>query len=129
MEFLQLSRVEEGRRIKILTKSTHPQAYPYSVQAVKRYRYNGLICDNIIRSFATLEEAQAFFATVFDMLTTAERIEKAEGILRRIRSKIRAYEDAHDDIAPKHLLRAARKIRGWLDRNIPREVVEQKKRV
>jgi hypothetical protein len=121
--FTQLKRTEEGRKLKILTRCNREQVYLYSVQVVELYKYNGLPVDNFIKSFRTLEEAEAYFEVCFADLTTGARIEKAEAILRRIRGKIHDYEDIYEDFAPHNWIKAERKIRSWLDRHIPKKVV------
>lgn len=124
--FTQLKRVEDGSRIKILTRCNREQVYRYMVQVVEFYRYNGMPVDNFVRSFRTLEEAQAYFEVCFADLTTGVRIEKAEAILRRIKGKIYAFENTHDDFAPRCWRKAERKVRRWLDRHIPRKSVERR---
>lgn len=104
--FTQLKRINDGRRTKILTRCNREQVHRYMVQVVELYKYNGLPVDNFIKSFRTLEEAQAYFEVCFTDLTTGVRIEKAEAILRWIK--------------------AERKIRRWLDRHIPRKAVERR---
>ena len=124
--FTTLKRVDDGRRIKILTRCNREQKYRYSVQVVELYKYNGLPVDNFIEVFRTLEEAQAYFEVCFAALTTGARIEKAEAILRRIKGKIYAFENTHDDFAPHRWIKAERKVRRWLDRHIPKKVVERR---
>lgn len=60
------------------------------------------------------------------MFTTLKRIEKAEGILRRIKRKICDFENTHDDFAPSCWIKAERKIRRWLDRHIPKKAVDRR---
>lgn len=124
--FTQLKRTDDGRRIKILTRCNREQVYRYTVQVVEFYKYNGLPVDNFVRSFRTLEEAEAYFEVCFADLTTGARIEKAEAILRRIKGKIYDYEDIYEDFAPRCRIKAARKVRRWLDRHIPKKVVERR---
>ena len=124
--FTQLKKVEDGRRIKILVHCVRPQKYPYSVQVVELYKYNGLAVENKIYFFESLAEAEAFYAKAFEVLTLAQRIEKAEGILRRIKRKIYDFENTHDDFAPRCWIKAERKVRSWLDRHIPRKAVERR---
>ena len=124
--FTQLKRFEDGRRIKILTRCNREQVYRYSVQVVELYKYNGLPVDNFIKFFRTLEEAEAYFEVCFADLTTGARIEKAEAILRRIKRKIYDYEDIYEDFAPRCWIKAERKVRRWLDRHIPKKVVERR---
>lgn len=124
--FTQFRKVEDGRRIKILTRCNREQVYRYAVQVEEFYKYNGLPVDNFIKSFRTLEEAEAYFEVCFEDLTTGVRIEKAEAILRRIKGKIYAFESAQDDFAPRSWKKAERKVRRWLDRHIPRKVVERR---
>ena len=124
--FTQLKRTEEGRKLKILTRCNREQAYRYTVQVVEFYKYNGLPVDNFIKSFRTLEEAEAYFEVCFEDLTTSVRIEKAEAILRRIKGKIYDYEDIYEDFAPRSWIKAERKVRRWLDRHIPRKAVERR---
>lgn len=114
--FTQLKKVEDGRRIKILTRCNREQVYRYMVQV-----------DSFVRSFRTLEEAQAYFAVCFADLTTGVRIEKAEAILRRIKGKIYSCDGAHDSDFPLPCwIKAERKVRRWLDRHIPRKSVERR---
>lgn len=125
--FTTLMRIDDGRRIKILTRCNREQVYRYTVQVVELYKYNGLPVDNFIKFFRTLEEAEAYFAVCFEDLTTGVRIEKAEAILRRIKGKIYSFDGAHDsDFAPRCWIRAERKVRRWLDRHIPRKSVERR---
>lgn len=124
--FTRLRKVEDGRRIKILTRCNREQVYRYTVQVVELYKYNGLPVDNFIKSFRTLEEAEAYFEVCFADLTTGARIEKAEGILRRIKRKIYDFENTHDDFAPENWIRARRKVSAWLGRNIPQKAVERR---
>ena len=125
--FTQLKRINAGRRFKILAHCVRPQKYPYSVQVVELYKYNGLPVDNFIKSFRTFEEAEAYFEVCFADLTTGVRIEKAEAILRRIKGKIYSCDGARDnDLALPCWIKAERKIRRWLDRHIPRKVVERR---
>lgn len=125
--FTQLKRTEEGRRIKILAHCVRPQKYPYSVQVVEFYKYNGLPVDNFIKFFRTLKEAEAYFQVCFKDLTTGARIEKAEAILRRIKGKIYSCDGAHDSDFPLPCwIKAERKVRRWLDRHIPRKSVERR---
>lgn len=124
--FTTLKRLDDGRRIKILTRCNREQAYRYTVQVVELYKYNGLPVDNFIKFFRTLEEAQAYFEVCFADLTTGARIEKAEAILRRIRGKIYDYEDIYEDFAHRSWIKAERKVRRWLDRHIPKKVVERR---
>lgn len=125
--FTQLKRTEEGRRLKILTRCNREQAYRYTVQVVEFYRYNGMALDNFVRSFRTLEEAEAYFEVCFADLTTGVRIEKAEAILRRIKGKIYSCDSARDDdfVLPCWI-KAERKVRRWLDRHIPKKAVEHR---
>ena len=125
--FTQLKRTEEGRRIKILTRCNREQVYRYMVQAVELYKYNGLPVDNFIRSFRTLEEAEAYFEVCFKDLTIGVRIEKAEAILRRIKGKTYSCDGAHDSDFPLSCwIKAERKVRRWLDRHIPKKAVERR---
>lgn len=124
--FTTLMRIDDGRRIKILTRCNREQVYRYMVQVVELYKYNGLPVDNFVRSFRTLEEAEAYFEVCFADLTTGVRIEKAEVILRRIKGKIYAFENTNDDFAPRSWIKAERKVRRWLDRHIPRKAVERR---
>lgn len=124
--FTQLKRLRDGRRTKILVHCVRPQKYPYSVQVVELYKYNGLAVENKIYSFESLAEAKAFYAKAFEVLTLAQRIEKAEAILRRIKGKIYAFENTHDDFAPRSWIKAEHKVRRWLDRHIPRKAVERR---
>lgn len=124
--FTQLKRLEDGRRIKILVHCERPQKYPYSVQVVELYKYNELAVENKTYSFESLAEAKEFYAKAFEVLTLAQRIEKAEGILRRIKRKIYDFENTHDDFAPENWIKAERKVRRWLDRHIPRKAVERR---
>lgn len=125
--FTRLKKVEDGRKLKILTRCNREQVYRYTVQVVEFYRYNGMAMDNFVRSFRTLEEAEAYFEVCFADLTTGARIEKAEAILRRIKGKIYSCESAHDgDLALPCWIKAERKIRRWLDRRIPRKAVERR---
>ena len=124
--FTQLKKAEDGSRLKILVHCERPQKYPYSVQVVELYKYNGLAVENKIYSFESLAEAKAFYAKAFEVLTLAQRIEKAEAILRRIKGKIYDFENTHDDFAPSCWIKAERKVRRWLDRHIPRKVVERR---
>lgn len=125
--FTQLKRFEDGRRIKILTRCNREQVYRYTVQVVELYKYNSLPVDNFIRSFRTLEEAQAYFEVCFTDLITGGRIEKAEAILRRIKGKIYSCDGARDnDFALPCWIKAERKIRRWLDRHIPQKAVERR---
>jgi len=124
--FTQLKRIEDGRRTKILTRRNREQVYRYMVQVVELYRYNGMALDNFFRSFRTLEEAEAYFEVAFNDLKVGERIEKAEAILRRIKGKIYAFENTHDDFAPRSWIKAEHKVRRWLDRHIPRKAVERR---
>lgn len=124
--FRTLKREEDGQKVKILVQCTLGQKYPYSVQVVELYRYNGLPVENKIFTFESLTEAEEFYKKAFDCLTLADRIVKAEGILRRLRGKIRAYESTHDDFAPRGWIRAERKVRQWLERAIPRKAVERR---
>lgn len=124
--FTTLMRIDDGRRIKILVHCVRPQKYPYSVQVVELYKYNGLAVENKIYFFESLAEAEAFYAKAFEVLTLAQRIEKAEGILRRIKRKIYDFENTHDDFAPENWIRARRKVSAWLGRNIPQKAVERR---
>lgn len=124
--FTQLRKVEDGRKLKILTRCNREQVYRYMVQVVEFYRYNGQAVDNFIRGFRTLEEAEAYFEVCFADLTTGVRIEKAEAILREIKRKIYEFENTHDDFALPCWIKAERKIRRWLDRHIPRKAVERR---
>lgn len=125
--FTQLKRINDGRRTKILTRCNREQVHRYMVQVVELYKYNGLPVDNFIKSFRTLEEAQAYFEVCFTDLTTGVRIEKAEAILRRIKGKIYSCDGARDDdFALPCWIKAERKIRRWLDRHIPRKAVERR---
>ena len=124
--FTTLMRVDDGRRIKILTRCNREQVYRYTVQVVELYKYNGLEVENKIYSFESLAEAKAFYAKAFEVLTLAQRIEKAEGILRRIKRKIYDFENTHDDFAPENWIRARRKVSAWLRRNIPQKAVERR---
>ena len=124
--FTTLMRVDDGRRIKILTRCNREQVYRYTVQVVELYKYNGLPVDNFVKSFRTLEEVQSYFKVCFADLTTGARIEKAEGILRRIKRKIYDFENTHDDFAPRCWIKAERKVRSWLDRHIPRKAVKRR---
>lgn len=124
--FTTLKRIDDGYRIKILTRCNREQVYRYTVQVVELYKYNGLPVDNFVKSFRTLEEAEAYFELCFADLTTGARIEKAEAILRRIRGKIHDYEDIYEDFAPRCWIKAERKVRRWLDRHIPRKAVERR---
>lgn len=103
--FTTLKRLEDGRRIKILVHCERPQKYPFSVQVVELYKYNGLAVENKIYSFESL----------------------AEAILRRIKRKIYDFESAHaGDFALPCWIKAERKIRRWLDRHIPQKAVERR---
>lgn len=124
--FTTLKRIDDGRRTKILTRCNREQVYRYTVQVVEFYKYNGLPVDNFIKSFRTSEEAEAYFEVCFEDLTTGVRIEKAEGILRRIKRKIYDFENTHDDFAPSCWIKAERKIRRWLDRHIPKKAVDRR---
>lgn len=124
--FTTLMRIDDGRRIKILTRCNREQVYRYTVQVVELYKYNGLPVDNFIKFFRTLEEAEAYFEVCFADLTTGARIEKAEAILRRIKGKIYAFESAQDDFSPWCWKKAERKVRRWLDRHIPRKAVKRR---
>lgn len=124
--FTTLMRIDDGRRIKILIRCNREQVYRYTVQVVELYKYNGLPVDNFIKFFRTLEEAEAYFEVCFADLTTGVRIEKAEGILRRIKGRIYAFENSCDDFAPRSWRKAERKVRRWLDRHIPKKVVERR---
>lgn len=125
--FTTLMRINDGRRTKILTQCNREQVYRYMVQAVEFYRYNGMPVDNFVRSFRTLEEAEAYFAVCFDDLKTGVRIEKAEAILRRIKGKIYSCDGAHDSDFPLPCwIKAERKVRRWLDRHIPRKSAERR---
>ena len=125
--FTTLIRIEDGRRTKILTRCNREQAFPYMVQVVEFYRYNGMAMDNFIKSFRTLEEAEAYFEVAFDDLKVGERIEKAEAILRRIKGKIYSCDGAHDSDFPLPCwIKAERKVRRWLDRHVPRKAVERR---
>lgn len=124
--FTTLKRIDDGRRTKILTRCNREQVYRYMVQVVEFYKYNGLPVDNFIKSFRTLEEAEAYYEGCFDDLKIGARIEKAEAILRRIKGKIYAFENSCDDFAPSCWIKAERKIRLWLDRHIPRKAVERR---
>lgn len=125
--FTQLKKVEDGRRIKILTRCNREQVYRYMVQVVELYKYNGLPVDNFVRSFRTLEEAEAYFEVCFDDLKTSARIEKAEAILRRIKGKIYSCDGAHDSDFPLPCwIKAERKIRRWLWRHIPQKAVKRR---
>ena len=125
--FTQLKKGEDGRRIKILTRCNREQGYRYMVQVVEFYRYNGMPVDNFVRSFRTLEEAQAYFEACSADLTTGVLIEKAEAILRRIKGKIYSCDGAHDSDFPLPCwIKAERKVRRWLDRHIPRKSVERR---
>lgn len=124
--FTTLKRIDDGRRIKILTRCNREQVYRYTVQVVELYKYNGLAVENKIYSFESLAEAKAFYAKAFEVLTLAQRIEKAEAILRRIKGKIHDYEDIYEDFAPCSWIKAERKVRRWLDRHIPKKVVERR---
>lgn len=124
--FTTLKRIDDGRRIKILTRCNREHVYLYSVQVVELYKYNSLPVDNFTKVFRTLEEAEAYFEVCFADLTTGARLEKAEAILRRIKSKIYAFENSCDDFAPRSWRKAERKVRRWLDRHIPKKVVERR---
>lgn len=125
--FTQLRKVEDGRKLKILTRRNREQVYRYMVQAVELYKYNGLPVDNFIKSFRTLEEAEAYFEVCFTDLTTGVRSEKAEAILRRIKGKIYSCDGAHDSDFPLPCwIKAERKVRRWLDRHIPQKAVERR---
>lgn len=125
--FTTLKRLEDGRRIKILVHCERPQKYPFSVQVVELYKYNGLAVENKIYSFESLAEAKAFYAKAFEDLTIGVRIEKAEAILRRIKGKIYSCDGAHDSDFPLPCwIKAERKVRRWLDRHIPRKSVERR---
>nr|DAD84372.1 MAG TPA: hypothetical protein [Podoviridae sp. ctUS21] len=124
--FTTLMRVDDGRRIKILTRCNREQVYRYTVQVVELYKYKGLPVDNFVKSFRTLEEAQSYFEVCFADLTTGARIEKAEAILRRIRGKIYAFDNSSNDFVPRCWIKAERKIRRWLGRNIPQKAVERR---
>ena len=124
--FTTLKRIDDGRRTKILTRCNREQVYRYTVQVVEFYKYNGLPVDNFIKSFRTSEEAEVYFEVCFEDLTTGVRIEKAEGILRRIKRKIYDFENTHDDFAPSCWIKAERKIRRWLDRHIPKKAVDRR---
>lgn len=124
--FTQLKRIEDGRRTKILTRCNREEVYRYMVQVVELYKYNSLPVDNFVRSFRTLEEAEAYFDVCFADLTTGVRIEKAEAILRRIKGKIYAFENSCDDFALPCWIKAERKIRRWLWRHIPQKAVERR---
>lgn len=124
--FTTIARLEDGQKVKILQRVNREQANRFTVQVVELYRYNGLPIENKIYTFATLDEARAFYEKAFDVLTLSARIEKAEGILKRLRAKIRAFESMNDDFAPRGWIRAERKVRQWLERNIPRKAVERR---
>lgn len=125
--FTTLMRINDGRRTKILTRCNREQVHRYMVQVVELYKYNGLPVDNFIKSFRTLEEAEAYFEVCFTDLTTGVRIEKAEAILRIIKGKIYSCDGARDDdFALPCWIKAERKIRRWLDRHIPRKAVERR---
>ena len=124
--FTTLKRIDDGRRIKILTRCNREQVYRYTVQVVELYKYNGLPVDNFIKFFRTLEEAEAYFEVCFADLTTGARIEKAEAILRRIKGRIYAFENSCDDFVPRCWRKAERKVRRWLGRNIPQKAVERR---
>ena len=122
----KLKKVEDGRRIKILTRCNREQVYRYMVQVVEFYRYMVQV-DNFVRSFRTLEEAKAYFEVCSADLTTVVRIEKAEAILRRIKGKIYSCDGAHDSDFPLPCwIKAERKVRRWLDRHIPKKAVERR---
>lgn len=69
--FAQLKRLGDGRSLKILVHCERSQKYPYSVQVVELYKYNGLAVENKIYSFESLAEAKAFYAKAFEVLTLA----------------------------------------------------------
>ena len=124
--FRTLKREEDGQKLKILVQCTLGQKYPYSVQVVELYRYNGLPLENKIFSFESLAEAEEFYKKAFDVLTLSACIARAEGILRKLRGKIRAYESTHEDLAPRGWIKAERKIRRWLERAIPQKAAERR---
>lgn len=124
--FTTIARLEDGQKVKILQRVNREQANRFTVQVVELYRYNGLPIENKTYTFATLDEARAFYEKAFDVLTLSAQIEKAEGILKRLRAKIRSFESMNDDFAPRGWIRAERKVRQWLERHIPRKAVERR---
>lgn len=66
--FTTIARQEDAKKVKILQRVNRKQADRFTVQVVELY-VNNQPLENHIRSFPTLEEAQAFYEVAFDVLT------------------------------------------------------------
>lgn len=113
MTYVILKRGRSALKEKVLVRYETVKGVHYTVQCVE-YHQNGRVMENVMRSYDLFGEAQDAFQECYTWLKLADRITKAEGIYKRLRSKINAYEDKHEDYAPKAWIRARNKIQRWL---------------
>ena len=119
MEFLNIRRVKEDHKEKVLTKGTVKGKVFYYVQAVEYDGLTGLMVENRTEDCADYDDALQKFETIFSRMKKADRLYKAREIKQRIRSLINKYESDRDDFAPKCMIKARNKIARWIARNEP----------
>lgn len=110
MEFLNIKRVKEDNKEKVLTKGTIKGNVFYYAQAVEYDGLTGLLVEHRTEDCADYEDALVKFETILHRMKKADRLYKARAIKQRIRSLVNKYEDEHDDFAPNWMIKALRKM-------------------
>ena len=121
MKFEQktLKREISATKEKILARVTNGERVFYSVQCCERV--NGKLLESKSYSTAIFSDALVAFENCFNWLKLGNRLNKANAIYHRIRSKINKYLADNDDFAPYYMIKARNKVERWIFKHEPKQ--------